>query len=79
MIFPKKAFNLFSVSKGSIELLLEVRFMPPSVFHGYGDTCNQARQHAASLALKYIRCLSKQHQQSASSTITTTPTVQTSA
>jgi hypothetical protein len=78
--FFKFQFILFSLSlsKGSIQLLLEVRVNPVSVFHGYGETFDLARQNSANLALKYIRCLSKQQQHS-SSIIATTPIMQSTA
>jgi hypothetical protein len=77
LIFFFNSFFFF-LSKGSIQLLLEVRVNPVSVFHGYGETFDLARQNSANLALKYIRCLSKQQQHS-SSTITTTPLMQSTA
>jgi HJR/Mrr/RecB family endonuclease len=59
-----------------------------SVFHGYGETCDAARQSAAQHALKYIRYLSKQQQQqqvaaaaaaaaAIAATTITTPTIST--
>ncbi|CAF2598835.1 unnamed protein product [Rotaria sp. Silwood2] len=78
--FTYEFIQLPTIYQGSIELLLEVRLLPVSVFHGYGETFDLARQYAANLALKYIRCLSKQYQQQhTSSVITTTPLVQTTA
>lgn len=80
--FTYEAIQLPTISEGSVEVLLEVHFMPVSVFHGYGETFELARQHAANFALKYIRCLSKQYQQQqqhASSTSTVTPVFQSTA
>jgi hypothetical protein len=65
--------------KGSIQLLLEVRVNPVSVFHGCAETIGLAQQYSANLALKYIRCLSKQQQQYSTPTITTTPLMQSTA
>lgn len=61
----------FFIPVGLIQLLLEVRVNPISVFHGRGATFDLARAHSANLALKYIRCLSKQQQQHAASNIST--------
>ncbi|CAF3436579.1 unnamed protein product [Rotaria sp. Silwood1] len=82
--FTYEFIQLPTINAGSIELLLEVRLLPVSVFHGYGETFDLARQHAANLALKYIRCLSKQYQQQqqqqhASSVITNTSLIQPTA
>ncbi|CAF1325434.1 unnamed protein product [Rotaria sordida] len=78
--FTYEFIQLSTINEGSIELLLEVRLMPVSVFHGYGETFDLARQHAVNLALKYIRCVSKQYQQQHStSVITSTPLMQPTA
>ena len=54
--------------------------MSVCIFHGYGETFDEAREHSANLALKYIRCLSKQQQQQhPASMITTTPSMQPTA
>ncbi|CAF4017001.1 unnamed protein product [Rotaria magnacalcarata] len=75
--FAYEFIQLPTNSEGSIELLLEVRLMPVSVFHGCGETFDIARQQATNFALKYIRSLSKQYQQqqnSLSQSATTTST-----
>ncbi|CAF0914616.1 unnamed protein product [Adineta steineri] len=79
--FTFEFIQLPTIDEGSIQLLLEVRLTPVSVFHGYGKTLELARQHSTNLALKYIRCLSKQQQQQqhSSSIITTTPLMQSTA
>ena len=68
---------------GATQLLLELRLIPVSVFHGCDTTFDQARQKAANLALKYIRHLSKQQQQqqqqNSSSMIVTTPVISQTA
>ena len=51
------------MNEKSIQLLLELRLIPVSVFHGYGETFEQAQNIASNSALKYIRYLSKQQQQ----------------
>ena len=65
------------MNEKSIQLLLELRLVPVSVFHGCGETFEQARNQASNSALKYIRYLSKQQQQQqqqhSSSTLVTTP------
>ncbi|CAF1337266.1 unnamed protein product [Adineta ricciae] len=73
--FAYEFIQVPTMDEGSIQLLLEVRLTPVSVFHGYGQTIEQARQHSTNLALKYIRCLSKQQQQHSTSTIITTPSM----
>jgi hypothetical protein len=65
---------------GATQLLLELRLVPVSVFHGCDAKLDQARQKAANLALKYIRHLSKQQQQqNSSSMLVTTPMISQTA
>ncbi|CAF1516500.1 unnamed protein product, partial [Didymodactylos carnosus] len=58
------------------QVLLEIRLIPVSVFHGYGASLDIAQERAAFFSLNYIRCLSRQahqqpqHQQSTLSTTT---------
>lgn len=71
--FIYEFIQLPTVDQNSIRLLLEVRINPVSVFHGYGQTLDLARQYSSNLALKYIRCLTKQQQQYSTPNVTTTP------
>lgn len=61
------------MNEKSIQLFLELRLIPVSVFHGYGETFEQAQNIASNSALKYIRYLSKQQQQHSAPNIATTP------
>ena len=74
--FTFEYIQLPTIDQNSIQLLLEVRINPISVFHGHGSTFELARQSSTNLALKYIRCLTKQQQYSTAN-IATTPLLQT--
>ena len=74
--FTFEYIQLPLMDEKSIQLLLELRLIPVSVFHGCGGTWQQAQNQASNSALKYIRYLSKQQQQQqqhSSSTLVTTP------
>lgn len=79
---PSLVFHCILFFLGATQLLLELRLIPVSVFHGCDTIFDQARQKAANLALKYIRHLSKQQQQqqqNSSSMIVTTPVISQTA
>ena len=73
--FTLDYIQLPMMDEKSIQLLLELRLVPVSVFHGCGESFEQARNQASNSALKYVRHLSKQQQQQqhSSSTLVTTP------